>query len=151
MSAESDRELIRKIIEGNRYLCLSTTDGVDPWVAPLEYMHDEHLNFYFLSTEDCRHARHIGRNPTVAITIFDTTQPEYSTDLTATLRGVQIRASATRLAPEEHPEIVSDAIDALQPPMPPYQVFRATPTTFYLPRVVDGVNERVEVEMSRLA
>jgi len=83
----------------------------------------------------------------VALALFDSEQPEYSANLTARLRGVQIRATATRLSPENHPESVAAAIEVLNPPMPPYSVFKVSPVTFYLPRIVNGVNERVEVKM----
>ena len=148
MSSKSDRDLVRDVISNGRYLVLSTTDGTEPWAAPLEYLHDEELNFYFLSTVDCRHARHIRMNPAVALVIFDVAQPAYSPDLSAPLRGVQIIASAAKLSPDEHPERVVEAIEALKPPMPPYQVFKVTPSVFYLPKVVNGINQRVEVQMT---
>jgi uncharacterized protein YhbP (UPF0306 family) len=147
MSLTADQELVREIISKNRYLSLATTDGSAPWVAPIEYMCDDRLNFYFLSTVDCRHSRHIQDNPAVAVAIYETTQPDYSPGLTVTIRGVQIQASAKRLSPVEHPDTVTAAIDALQPPMPPYAVFRLTPSEFYLPKLRNGVNERVRVDM----
>lgn len=147
MATADDRELVREVITGGRYLSLSTTDGNEPWVAPIEYMHDDELNFYFLSTDDARHSRHIEANPTVAVAIFEREQPEYSPDFSGTLRGVQIRGTAKRLSPDEYPEIVTAAIDALDPPMPPYRVYRIVPRKFYVPRVEDGVNERLEVHL----
>lgn len=148
MSTASDQALVREIISTCRYLVLSTTDGNEPWAAPLEYLCDESLTFYFLSTDDSRHARHIRQHPRVALAIFDTAQPDYTPELSATLRGVQIAGSAARLAAEDHPESVTQAIAALNPPMPPYSVFRVVPSAFYLPKLVDGVNQRVEVRMA---
>jgi uncharacterized protein YhbP (UPF0306 family) len=147
MSLTADRELVRELISKNRYLSLATTDGSAPWVAPIEYMCDDQLNLYFLSTIDCLHSRHIEQNSTVAVAIYDSTQPEYSPDLTATIRGVQIQASARRLPAAEHPEAVNAAIEALRPPMPPYSVFQLTPSEFYLPKLRNGVNERVKIDM----
>jgi uncharacterized protein YhbP (UPF0306 family) len=147
--SKADRDLIRDVISKGRYLVLSTTDGTEPWAAPLEYLHDEQLNFYFLSTNDSRHAQHIGTNPAVALAIFDVAQPAYSPALTAPLRGVQISGSAAALSPDEHPESVDAAIAVLKPPMPPYRVFKVTPSLFYLPKVVNGVNQRVEVQIAR--
>lgn len=141
----SEMELIREVISENRYLTLSTSDGGEPWAAPLEYMADEDLNLFFLSTRDSRHARHIERNPTVSVAIFDTDQPEYSPAASTALRGVQIRATARKMGKDEYPDAVNAAIAALEPPMPPYEVFKITPERFYLPRLVDGVNERLEV------
>lgn len=140
-------ELIREIINESRYLTLATTDGTRPWIAPLEYMVDEDLNFVFFSTGDSLHARHIENNAEVSVAIFDREQPEYTPDGSTTLRGVQIRASARRLSKDEYPDAVKEAIAALQPPMPPYEVFLIEPSAFFLPKIVDGINERVEIPM----
>ena len=148
MQSTADQEFVREIITRNRYLSLATTAGEEPWVAPVEYLHDEQLNFFFFSTGESRHSRHIQQNPTVAFAIFDRTQPDYTGDLSANLRGVQIRASARRLPSEEYPEMVTGAIDALELPMPPYEVYQLVPTAFYLPKVEEGVNVRVQVEMA---
>lgn len=147
MASPGNQELVREIIANCRYLTLSTCDGVEPWATPIEFLCDSELNFFFLSTSDCLHAQHIDVNPQVALAIFETSQPEYSPDLTAALRGVQVRGSASRLSAEEYPEDVAAAIAALNPPMPPYTVFKIAPVDFYLPKVVNGVNERVAVEM----
>lgn len=147
MASSSNQELVREIITSCRYLTLSTCDGIEPWATPIEFLCDDELNFFFLSTEDCLHARHIDGNPQVALAIFETDQPAYSPDLTAPLRGVQVRGAASRLHAEEYPEGVVAAIAALNPPMPPYTIFKIAPAEFYLPRLVDGVNERELVEM----
>lgn len=147
MQDTTDKELVREIISACRYLSLSTTDGNEPWIATIEYLHDDQLNFYFLSTDDSRHVQHIDKNPTVALAIFDTTQPEYSPEVSITLRGVQIAGSASRHAPKDCPESVAAAINALNPPMPPYSCFKVSPSAFYLPKVVNGLNERVKVQM----
>lgn len=147
MASFGDQELVREIIGKCRYLTLSTCDGVEPWATPIEFLCDGELNFYFLSPSDCLHAQQIAGNPQVAFAIFEPGQPEYSPGLTASLRGVQARGTASRLSVEDYPEEVAAAIAALNPPMPPYCVFKITPVDFYLPRIVDGINERVAVEM----
>lgn len=148
MKDTSDQDLVREIISTCRYLSLSTTDGNEPWIATIEYLHDDQLNFYFLSTDDSRHVQHIDKNPMVALAIFETTQPEYSPEISVTLRGIQVSGSASRCPPEDCPESISAAIRALNPPMPPYGCFKVSPTAFYIPKVVKGLNERVEVKMS---
>lgn len=147
MSESADASWIRALIERNRYIVLATADGSDPWVAPVEYMVDAELNFYFFSPSDVRHARHIEVNDRVAGVVFDAEQPEYSPDLTANLNGVQMECSAVRLDASEYNEAVLGAIEALDPPMPPYEVFKVTPTRFFVPRIENGVNTRYEVEM----
>lgn len=148
MSVTDYREMVEGVIEENRYLALSTTGGEEPWVAPIEYMRDEAGNLYFFSPTNSRHARHIEDNETVAVAIWSTDQPEeYSPDITTHLEGVQIRAEARRLSEDEYPEVVVAAIEALEPPMPPYAPFIIEPRRAYAPVVDDGVNKRVEVEM----
>ncbi|MDX1646915.1 MAG: pyridoxamine 5'-phosphate oxidase family protein [Longimicrobiales bacterium] len=144
MSDETERAFVREILERNRYLVLSTTDGRTPWIAPLEYMVDEDLNFYFFSTGDSRHVRDLEKNETVAVTVFDREQPEYTPDLSARLNGVQMEAVAHRVDPDDYSEAIVAAIDALDPPMPPYEVFKVTPRRFYVPKIENGVNIRME-------
>lgn len=142
-------DLVEEIVKKNRYLTLSTTDGRAPWIAPLEYMFDDELNFYFLSLESSRHAQHLRKNEKVAVAIFDPVQEEYSPDLSITLRGVQIEATARILPRDKYPAVVASAIEALCPPMPPYAVFKIEPVRFYLPTIEKGVNDRIEVERAR--
>lgn len=148
MSDRADAQRVRELIQRNRYIVLATSDGDNPWVAPLEYMADEDLNFYFFSPSDVRHVRHIEQNGSVAAAVFDTDQPEYGADTTVNLNGVQMECTARKLERSEYSEAVLGAIEALHPPMPPYEVFQITPQRFYVPRIQDGVNTRYEVEMS---
>ncbi|MBD3646805.1 MAG: pyridoxamine 5'-phosphate oxidase family protein, partial [Pseudomonadales bacterium] len=74
---DGDLDFVRALIERNRYLTLSTTDGDEPWIAPLEYICDENMNLYFFSPETSAHAKHIERNSSLAVAIFDAEQPEY--------------------------------------------------------------------------
>lgn len=146
MSSRGDRDLVREILERNRYLVLSTTDGTTPWGAPLEYMLDDDLNFYFFSPADTRHVRDLEKNATVAVAVFDHEQPDYTADASFTLHGVQMEAVARRLPTTDYTEAIRGAIDALDPPMPPYEVFKIEPRRFFLPRVEEGVNVRSEVQ-----
>ena len=141
------QEMVEEVIEDNRYLALSTMDGTEPWVATIEYIYDDSGNFYFFSTTDSRHAQHIDAYETVAVAIWSADQPEYSPDVSTNLDGVQIRGEATRLSEDEYPEAVTAAIEALDPPMPPYAAFKIDPHRVYAPIIDDGVNKRVEVEI----
>ncbi len=60
------------------------TDG-HAHAANIQYVHDDSLNLYFVSSEDAAHSRHIARNPAVALTVYhhDDTRPE-------TIRGLQL-------------------------------------------------------------
>ncbi len=143
---DTDLEFVRDLIKNNRYLTLATSDGSDPWIAPLEYISDDALNLYFFSLENSLHAQHIQDNKMVAVAIFDSQQPEYQPGKTLQLSGVQIAAVARKLK-GPLPAIVNEAINLLQPPMPPYAVFEVKPHRAYLPLICDGLNERKEVQL----
>lgn len=147
MVEDDYQELVEEVIDENSYLALSTTDGTKPWVAPIEYFRDETGNFYFFSTTDSRHAKHIETNETVAVALWAQNQPEYSSDMTVVLNGVQIRGDGYRLSEDEYPEIVEGALEELEAPMPPYAAFKIVPRRVYAPIIEDGVNKRVEVDM----
>lgn len=147
MSGTDYAALAEAVIEENRYLALGTTDGSEPWVAPVEYIRGEDGTFYFFSTDAARHSADLEANPVVSAAIYGEDQPEYAPDKTAALRGVQIRGRARKLDPDEYPELVSGAIDALEPPMPPYEAFALEPESYHVPLIEDGVNTRVEVEL----
>jgi uncharacterized protein YhbP (UPF0306 family) len=139
---------VRALIERNSVVVLATTDGDQPWVAPLEYMADEDLNLYFFSQTEARHVRHLEANSAVAATVFDHRQPIVTATTTADLSGVQMECTANRVPPELHTDAVNTAIDELDISIPPYAVFRIVPRRFYVPRIENGLNIRYEVDMS---
>lgn len=145
MSEDVDRSWIEALLRRNRYLVLATTDGTRPWIAPLEYVLDDDLNFYFLSPEDVRHVRHLADCDDVAVAVFDREQPDYSPEMSETINGVQIDGTASRLDASAYPDFIVQAIEALDPPMPPYAVYKIEPDRFYVPKIESGVNVRVEV------
>ena len=144
-----DRQWVEELLQRNRYLVLSTTNGTEPWIAPLEYILDADLNFYFFSPENARHSRHLERNSNVAVAVFDSQQPDYSPGTSVTIQGVQIEATASKLDEADYPEVIVSGIAALKPPMPPYAVFTIHTRRFYVPKIENGVNIRVEVNMDR--
>ncbi len=147
MHDDVDRVWVEALIDRNRYLVLATTDGESPWVAPLEYVVGEGLDLWFFSPLDVRHSKHLERNPSVAVTIFDADQPEYSGETTMTLAGIQMEGSAALVDPSEFPGVVRSAIAIWDLPMPPYGAYRIRPERVFVPQVADGVNVRTEVAM----
>lgn len=148
MGATNYRDMVEGVMENNRTLALSTTDGQDPWVAPVDYLRDVAGNFYFGSPTTSRHARHIEQNETVAVAIWEPSQSKHGPDVTATLEGVQLRGVARRISEEEYPDGVMDFIgEASGQVRPPYAVFKIEPLRVYAPIIEDGVNKQVEVEM----
>jgi uncharacterized protein YhbP (UPF0306 family) len=139
---------VRALIERNTVVVLATTDGDQPWIAPLEYMTDEDLNLYFFSSTEARHVRHLEANSAVAATVFDHKQPIVTATTNADLNGVQMECTATRVLPELHTAAVSAAIEAFDLSIPPYAVFKVVPHRFYVPRIESGLNIRYEVDMA---
>lgn len=142
----TEQNVVKGVIRNNRYLTLATSDGGDPWIAPLEYVCDDDLNLYFFSLVDSAHANHIRSRERVAVAIFGADQPKYEPGKTLQLKGVQMSAVAAQLD-GDFPPVVQQAIDVLQPPMPPYAAFAIRPTTIWLPQIADGLNKRVEVKL----
>lgn len=64
------------------------------------------------------------------------------------MKGVQIQGKAQKLTETEYPDVVVSAIEALNPPMPPYAVFKIEPLRFYVPKIEEGINKRVEVSVT---
>lgn len=79
-------EKAAEIIKKNMYLTLATAEGNMPWAAPLFYIYDENLNFYFHSRKSSRHAEEIRKSPDCAVAIFDSTKCSSECD------GLQIQA-----------------------------------------------------------
>jgi uncharacterized protein YhbP (UPF0306 family) len=139
---------VRALIKRNSVVVLATTDGDQPWIAPLEYMADEDLNLYFFSLAEARHVRHLEANSAVAATVFDRRQPIITATTTTDLSGVQMECTAIRVPPELHTDAVDTAIDALGISMPPYAVFKVVPHRFYVPKIENGLYIRYEVDMA---
>jgi uncharacterized protein YhbP (UPF0306 family) len=144
----ADGAWVRALIKRNRVVVLATTEGDEPWVAPVEYMADEDLNLYFFSTTEARHVRHLEANSAVAAAVFDRAQPRVTAATTTDLSGVQMECTAIRVPPGLHTDAVKTAIDALDISIPPYAVFKIVPHRFYVPRVENGLNIRYEVDMA---
>lgn len=66
---------VTQLLFASSFMTLATADGNGvPWAAPVEFVCDEHLRFYWRSMTDCRHSRDVEVNPWVAFTIYDSTQ-----------------------------------------------------------------------------
>jgi len=145
--AETDQDFVRDLVKRNRFLYLSTTDGANPWIAPLEYIADDNLNLYFFSPESSAHSKHLRERKNVAVSICDPVQPEYEPAPTMRLAGLQIIATARELQ-ASYPPLVENQIKAWKLPMPPYAAYQITPERWFIPVIKDGINERLEVAMS---
>jgi hypothetical protein len=65
-------QIVRDIIEANRYLVLATADATGrPWSTPLYFAHIDFAEFFWVSSPDAAHSRNIAVRPEVGIVVFD--------------------------------------------------------------------------------
>jgi uncharacterized protein YhbP (UPF0306 family) len=81
----------RRIIRENRYLTLATSDGTGPWAAPVAYVVDSRLDFYWASLRDATHSRHLEGGGSAAVAIFDSRATYEEVD------GVQLLGHASEV------------------------------------------------------
>ncbi len=157
MSNENNVKRARDIIESNNFMSLATcTSSGNPWATPLFYAYDDKYNLYFVSSKNSLHVNHIMDNPTVAVTIFNSTQPAGSTE------GVQLLGQAEWVKDEEE---LGRAIDLYYRRLLPEVRGAMTdryPTATYLPpsrfrffkisirrAYIPDVRGRVEIKLGR--
>ncbi len=89
-------EKAKNIISDIIYITIATVskDG-QPWNSPVYSAFDEQYNFYWASWKDNQHSKNIVDNPSVFLSIYDSTVPE------GTGEGVYIQASAHELSDSE--------------------------------------------------
>ena len=64
--------LARRLIDENDYMTLATADERGrPWASPVFYAAEMHTRFYWVSSPEARHSRHIAARREVSIVIFD--------------------------------------------------------------------------------
>lgn len=98
-----------KIVEKGSYMTIGTSNGFEPWIAPVAYWTDDDNCFYFVSHKESKHVTHIAINPKVAISIFDSSIPEGKGDKS----GIQISAFAKILAFDDN-TLITKALHSIQ-------------------------------------
>jgi len=91
---EANSEIATKIIQSAFYMTTATCADNVPWISPTIFWTDDKLSFYLVSHIDSRHIQQIEKNNKVAVSIYDSTQPE------GTGRGLQFGGTATVLKDE---------------------------------------------------
>jgi uncharacterized protein YhbP (UPF0306 family) len=84
---------IRKIIDDNYLLALSTFAHGTLWTSTVFYSYDEDLNIYFVSDPRTRHCKMIENNPEVSLAIYDT-NAIWGTNI----QGVQLEGHVKKLS-----------------------------------------------------
>lgn len=95
MNTQELAQRVRRIILSNRYLTMATTDGKNPWIAPLAYAVEPNYSFIYYSAVDSLHSKHIAKNPIVACAIFDSHASSDDAD------GIQFSGVVSEVKPQE--------------------------------------------------
>ncbi|KKP48319.1 MAG: Pyridoxamine 5'-phosphate oxidase-related FMN-binding protein [Candidatus Woesebacteria bacterium GW2011_GWA1_33_30] len=88
---EKDKKEILTFLGKHKLMSLGTYYK-EPWAAPVYYLFDDDLNFYFVSGTKTIHAQNILKNPKVSITIADSKQNPNGKKV-----GFQARGNATKV------------------------------------------------------
>lgn len=146
MTQEELSKLAKEIIKSNIYLTLGTTDGNNPWTAPLFYAVSADYTFYFISQMDSLHTQHLLKKPMVSFAIFDSHQKE------GTGNGVQGSGKAYLLSENELDEAFKWYHTTFVPMKKetfsgsaPYRFFKLMPEHFYVLDPQAQTDKRVEV------
>ncbi len=87
---------IRKIVRSTRYLTISTVDSEGrPWAAPVWFVVDDQLHFFWWSPSSSVHSHNISANKDVYLTLFDSSVPEGEG------LGLYVRAEAAEINDHE--------------------------------------------------
>jgi hypothetical protein len=64
--------MARRVIDGNRYMVVSTIDDDGrPWGTPVYFSHGEYRDFYWISSPGSKHSLNIAKRQDVSIVVFD--------------------------------------------------------------------------------
>lgn len=76
MRADHLADLVRRVLDANRYvtLCTADADGT-PWASPVYFAHAAYSDLYWVSAPDTRHSRNLAARPEMAAVVFDSTGP----------------------------------------------------------------------------
>ena len=76
MNEQDLGNIAKTTIDSNMYMVLGTADeSGQPWVSPVYYASANYKEFYWVSSPDVRHSRHIIIRPRISIVIFDSQVP----------------------------------------------------------------------------
>jgi len=100
------RDMARRVIDGNRYLVLGTTepDG-SPRLSPVYFVPARYRDFYWVSSPDAQHSHNVRARPEVRIVVFDSSSRPGDSE------AVYLTATAREVPAEELPDVVDEAFD----------------------------------------
>ncbi len=96
MSDKDIQVILRKFLSETSTLSMATVDSKGlPHACNLNFVHDDRLNLYFISSPESAHSRHITKQPHVAATAYSKFgKPD-------DIHGVQIHGSVEAIKPDD--------------------------------------------------
>ncbi len=67
---------IKKSLSESNFMVLATSEDNHPWISPLFFATEDNKTFYWHSGKDTKHSQIIAKNPSIAVVIFNSTNPE---------------------------------------------------------------------------
>lgn len=154
--ADPLRDEARRLLAACRTASLATAgaDGL-PHAANVQFVVDDSLNLYFVSSAQSLHARHIAARPQVALTVYDhdDTDP-------GNLRGLQIHGLCRQVAADQRPLVwrlyvrrfsFVESSPALRAAAEAQPFFQVTPTWIRLIDNRRGFGFRIEQSLDHTA
>lgn len=106
-SSTVDRAM--KMINDNMFLTLATAEDGLPWCSTVAYVKGPGSSLHFYSATEAAHSRHIGKNPAVAMALWDSRARGDDVD------GLQLEARCTVVEPPDLEPVVEHYFDTLFP------------------------------------
>jgi pyridoxine/pyridoxamine 5'-phosphate oxidase len=155
-----ENELIEKakrIVDEVIYITLATVSpNGDPWNTPVYTAYDKEYNFFWISSPESEHSKHIENNRKVFAVIYPSNVPE------GTGEGVYMQGGAEALVEKEEIEKVLVFFYGRKNKKPrpaddfvgqsPRRVYKFTPNKFWInsDEKIDGhhVDKRIEIDLN---
>jgi len=99
--------MARRVIDGNHYMILGTTDpGGEPRLSPVYYTPAGYDRLYWISSPDSHHSRNVAERPEIQIVIFDSSVPVGDGE------AVYLAAEAAQVPDDEVDSVIGEAFRA---------------------------------------
>jgi hypothetical protein len=96
--------MARRVIDGNHYMTLGTTDpGGMPRLSPVYYTPAGYDRLYWVSSPDAHHSRNVAERPGIQIVIFDSSVPVGAGE------AVYLAAEAAQVPDDELEAVLGEA------------------------------------------
>ncbi len=130
------RDKVLTYLQAHNTMTLSTQSEGQPWAAAVFYVHDDHLNLYFLSDPASRHCQQLTENPGVSGTINE----DYHD--WRRIKGIQLEGVAEKITSSREK---AKALSLYLSKFPFVKDFVTSPLDFLSQMVISGKPFPVEI------